>query len=55
MAFVVDRIHLDRKVVWSCAQRIADSWRKPPGSVDDVLSRLERGGPVRTVAEPRSE
>ena len=27
--FVLDQIHLDRKVVWSCAQQIADSWRRP--------------------------
>ncbi|HLU98355.1 MAG TPA: PIN domain-containing protein, partial [Thermobifida alba] len=53
--FVVDQIHLDRKVVWSCAQQIADSWRNPPGTVGDVLSRLERSGLVQAVAELRSE
>ncbi|MFC4565239.1 PIN domain-containing protein [Nocardiopsis mangrovi] len=51
--FIVDQIHLDRKIVWSCAQRIADSWRNPPGTVGDVLARLERSGIVRAAAELR--
>ncbi|GLU49246.1 hypothetical protein Nans01_35970 [Nocardiopsis ansamitocini] len=52
--FIVDQIHLDRKVVWSCVRQIAGSWRNPPGTVDDVLSRLERSGLLRAVAELQS-
>ena len=53
--FILDQIHLDRKVVWSCAQQIADSWRRPPGTVTDVLTRLQRSGLHQSVAELQSE
>ncbi|WP_017607471.1 PIN domain-containing protein [Nocardiopsis xinjiangensis] len=53
--FLLDQIHLDRKVVWSCAQQIADSWRKPPGTVSDVLASLQRNGLHGSVAELQSE
>lgn len=53
--FLLDQIHLDRKVVWSCAQQIADSWRKPPGTVSDVLASLRRNGLHGSVAELQSE
>ncbi|WP_435108778.1 PIN domain-containing protein [Nocardiopsis synnemataformans] len=53
--FVLDQIHLDRKVVWSCAQQIADSWRKPPGTVAAVLASLQRNGLHSSVAELQSE
>jgi hypothetical protein len=53
--FVLDQTHLDRKVVWSCAQQIADSWRKPPGTVADVLASLQRNGLHSSVAELQSE
>jgi hypothetical protein len=49
--FVLDQIDLSPKTVWSCVQQIADSWRNPPGHPADVLSRLERGGLVRSVAQ----
>lgn len=52
--FVCDQIDLDAKVVWSCVQQIADSWRKPPGTVDDVLASLERCGLVQAVAGLRA-
>lgn len=52
--FVLDQIHLDKKVVWACAQQIADSWRKPPGTVTDVLARLQRNGLHGSVAELQS-
>src|SRR6187551_94237 len=39
--FVRDQISLDRSVVYASVQQIADSWLKPPGSIDDVLDRLE--------------
>lgn len=53
--FVLDQVHLDRKVVWSCAQQIADSWRRPPGTVADVFARLQRNGLHQSVAELQSE
>lgn len=52
--FVVDQIHLDRSIVYGEVQRIADSWRKPAGTVADVLDQLERSGLHQTVALLRS-
>ncbi|GAB2480979.1 PIN domain-containing protein [Nocardiopsis aegyptia] len=53
--FILDQIHLDRKVVWSCAQQIADSWRNPPGTVADVLASLQRSNLHRAVAELQTD
>jgi predicted nucleic acid-binding protein len=52
--FVRDQISLSRSMVYAAAQQIADSWRNPPGSVDDVLDRLERNGLPVSVAELRA-
>jgi predicted nucleic acid-binding protein len=52
--FVRDQIGLDRDIVYAAVQQIADSWRNPPGSTDDVLDRLERGGLAMSVAELRA-
>lgn len=52
--FICDQIGLDAKVVWSCVQQIANSWRNPPGTMGDVLSSLERCGLVQSVAELRA-
>ncbi|MGW6933634.1 hypothetical protein ACWGE0_26510 [Lentzea sp. NPDC054927] len=52
--FVCDQIGLDAKVVWSCVQQIANSWRTPPGTIGDVLASLERCGLVQSVAELRA-
>lgn len=52
--FMRDQVSLDRAAVYAAVQQIADSWRNPPGSVDDVLDRLERNGLAVTVAELRS-
>lgn len=52
--FVRDQISLDRSVIYAAVQQIADSWRNPPGSVDDVLDRLERSGLAISVAELRA-
>ncbi|WP_394613693.1 PIN domain-containing protein [Lentzea sp. JNUCC 0626] len=52
--FVIDQIGLDAKVVWSCVQQIANSWRNPPGTVEDVLASLERCGLVQSVAALRA-
>lgn len=51
--FVRDQIGLDRSAVYAAVQQIADSWRNPPGSVDDVLDRLDRSGLAMSVAELR--
>jgi predicted nucleic acid-binding protein len=52
--FMRDQVSLDKAAVFAAVQQIADSWRNPPGSVDDVLDRLERNGLAVTVAELRS-
>ncbi|GAA4181942.1 hypothetical protein GCM10022252_07060 [Streptosporangium oxazolinicum] len=52
--FVLDQIYLNEKVVWACVQQIADSWKNPPGAVEDVLASLERNGLLQSVAELRA-
>ena len=52
--FVRDQISPDRSAVYASVQQIADSWKNPPGSIDDVLDRLERSGLAVSVAELRS-
>jgi predicted nucleic acid-binding protein len=52
--FLLDLIDLDQQTVYAQVQRIADSWKHPPGSVEDVLSALEHAGMVETVAALRS-
>ncbi len=52
--FVRDQISLNRSLVYAAIQQIADSWRNPPGSFDDVLGPLERSGLLVSVAELRS-
>src|SRR5262249_48216324 len=52
--FVLDQIDLDRQAVYGAVQRIADSQRKPPRTVRDVLGSLERAGLVEAVAALRS-
>lgn len=51
--FVLDQIDLDRQAVYGAVQRIADSWRRPPGTVNDVLASLERDGLLESVAALR--
>ncbi|MFJ6212728.1 PIN domain-containing protein [Streptomyces sp. NPDC092296] len=48
--FVVDQIGLDRQAVYAAVRQIADSWRNPPGAVEDVLVRLEKDGLLESVA-----
>lgn len=48
--FILDPIDLNRQVVYGAVQRIADSWRHPAGTVDDVLNSLHRNGLVEPVA-----
>lgn len=51
--FVLDQIDLNREAVYGATQRIADSWKSPPGTVADVLNRLEGDGLVEAVASLR--
>jgi predicted nucleic acid-binding protein len=51
--FVRAQIDLDRDIVYAAITRIADSWRNPPGSVNDVLAQLEREGLVEAAAALR--
>jgi predicted nucleic acid-binding protein len=52
--FVLDQIDLNREAVYGSVQRIADSWTSPPGTIGDVLNRLEGDGLVESVAQLRS-
>lgn len=51
--FVLDQVCLSKARVYSSVQQISDSWRNPPGTVDDVLATLERNGLVESVAALR--
>lgn len=53
-AFLEAQIDLAPQVVYGAVQRIADSWRKPPGTVDDVIAWLERQGLVASAAALRT-
>lgn len=52
--FLLDLIDLDSKRVWGCLQRIADSRRNPPETIDDVLAQLERSGLIEAAAALRA-
>lgn len=43
--FVLDQIHISDKVVFACVQQIADSRKRHPSSVRDVLGEPERVWP----------
>jgi predicted nucleic acid-binding protein len=49
-AFVRAQVDLDRDLVYAAVTRIADAWRTPPGTPDDVLDRLDREGLTETAA-----
>lgn len=52
--FVLDQLDLSRDTVYGAVQRIADSWRQPPGTVTDVIAVLERDGLVQSAATLRA-
>lgn len=52
--FVLDLIDLSRPAVYAQVQRMADAWKNPPGTVDDVLSSLEHVGLVESVTALRA-
>jgi predicted nucleic acid-binding protein len=51
--FILDQLDINDRVVWSCVQQIADQWQDPPGTVEDVLAKIERSGLVRSAAALR--
>jgi predicted nucleic acid-binding protein len=51
--FLLDQFHLSGPILYGAIQRVADSWRNPPGTVGDVIDRLERSGLVETAAHLR--
>lgn len=48
--FMLGLIDLDRQTVYAQVQRMADAWKNPPGTIDDVLNSLEGDGLVGSVA-----
>jgi predicted nucleic acid-binding protein len=52
--FVTGLIDVDRDLVHAAVVRIADSWRRPPGTISDVLTRLDRAGLTASVAVLRA-
>lgn len=48
--FLVDQFHLDAATVHKAVQAIADAYRSPRLSVDEVLNSLEAQGAVQTSA-----
>ena len=53
-AFVKAQIGLSRDTVYAAVQQIANSWRNPPGTIDDVLDRLERSGLALRFSQQQS-
>jgi len=48
--FLVNQFHRDAISVHKAIQAVADSWQRPPGTVNDVLDRLDRAGLPQTAA-----
>jgi predicted nucleic acid-binding protein len=52
--FVLDQIGIDDRVVFSCVQEIANSRRRAPQTVSDILAELENSGLVASAAALRT-
>jgi predicted nucleic acid-binding protein len=52
--FVLDQVGINGQAVAACVQQIADSRTRPPQNIEDVLSQLERGGLVESIAALRA-
>lgn len=52
--FVLDQISIDARIVYSCVVEIASSRSRPPQTVEDVLTQLERDGLVQSAAALRA-
>ncbi|MFD7158257.1 hypothetical protein ACFV9C_26915 [Kribbella sp. NPDC059898] len=51
--FMLDLIDRNQQAVYAQVQRMADAWRNPPGTVEDVLGSLEHLGLIGSVAALR--
>ncbi|HUA27366.1 MAG TPA: hypothetical protein VMC03_00645 [Streptosporangiaceae bacterium] len=51
--FALDQIDIDERIIWGCVQQIANSRRRRPETVEDVLGQLERSGLVQSAAALR--
>lgn len=51
--FMLDQITIDDRKVFACVQQIADSRKRRPKTVNDVLGQLERNGLIQSVAALR--
>jgi DNA-binding IscR family transcriptional regulator len=51
---MLNQISVDAMAVFACIQQIADSRKRRPKTVNDVLGQLERHGLIRSVASLRS-
>jgi len=45
---------LDAKVVYACVRQIADSRKRLPETIDDVLRQLEHSGLVKSAGALRT-
>jgi predicted nucleic acid-binding protein len=52
--FVLDQINIDDRIVYACVQEIANSRRRVPKTLEDVLTELENAGMVASVAALRT-
>jgi hypothetical protein len=52
--FVLEQVARHGRAVSLAVRQIADSWARPPGTVQDVLIALERNGLARSVAALRA-
>jgi predicted nucleic acid-binding protein len=52
--FILAQLRLDQATVETAIQHIANSWRRPPGTIAMVLASLERAGLTRTVTTLRA-
>jgi predicted nucleic acid-binding protein len=53
-AFLEAQIDLAPEIVYGEIRRVADSWKRPPGTVVDVIERLEKSGLAATSAALRA-
>ncbi|MBX6370809.1 MAG: hypothetical protein IRZ02_00945 [Acidothermus sp.] len=53
-AFVLDQISINVTAVAASIQQIANSRTNPPAAFEDILTQLERDGPVESTAVLRN-
>ena len=52
---MLDQPDLNRKAVRRAIQLVAESWKHPASSVEDVLTQVNRNGLMETVSNLRDE